>query len=241
MKQLCLRLFTELTAPTPNLLFECIAPPTRRKRSGSRDFTRTPTRADKLEDFLLAATEHHGLTKSAANKLRILFKDCMPLPLNMNLATTVLKDSLVKISKSYDGKEPDTRWFKRLEDVRRILNNLEKLAETLDSAGITPLSNSRTGDTSTYGNYNLPLFFSLDLGLRQRRKHYHGQLLFQCIAIPSNYFDSVRPSDDELFITNDSILSSSGKGIKIAEGGRYDEFLHHSSHTQMRWRKILDW
>lgn len=225
LKRLCLRLFTELTAPTPNLLFQFIAPPTRRKRSGSRDLTRTTTRADKLEDFLLAATEHHGLTKFAANKLRILFKDCMPLPLNMNLATKVLKDSLVKISKSHDGKEPDTRWFKRLEDVRRILNNLEKLAETLDSAGITPLSNSRTGDTSTNGSYNLPLFISLDLGMRQRRKHYHGQLLFQCIAIPSNYFDTVRPSDDESFITNDSILSSSGKGIKIAEGGRYDELV----------------
>ena len=226
LKRQCLRLFTELTAPTPNLLFAYIAPPTRRKRSGSRNIAHESSRAEKLEQFLQEATEHHGLTKSAANKLRILLKDCMPLPLNMNLGIKVLKESLVKISKNHDGKEPETRWFKRLEDVRRILNNLEKLVDTLDSAGITPLSpNSRKDTAPTNSSYNRPLLFSLDLGMRQQKKHYHGQLLFQCISIPSNYFDSFRATDDESFTTNDSILSSSGRGIKIAEGGRFDELV----------------
>ena len=224
LKRLCLRLFTELTAPTPNLLCEFIAPPTRRKRSGSRDITHT-TKADKLDEFLKAAIEHHGLTRPAANKLRILLTNCMPLPLNMNMAIEALKESLASVSKTHDGKEPDTRWFKRYEDVRRILNNLEKLAETLESVGIKPLSDSRMNDASSNSAYNRPLFISLDLGLRQRRKHYHGQLFFQCIAIPSNYFDSFRPSDAELCISNDTILASSGKGIKVAEGGRYDELV----------------
>lgn len=224
LKRLCLRLFTELTAPTPNALFDIIAPPTRRKRSESRDVLHK-TRAGKLEEFLEAASEHHGLTKAAANKLRILFKGCMPLPLNVKPAIKALKESLVSISKNHDGKELDTRWFKRLEDIRRILNNMDKFAETLESVGIIPLSNSKATDTSTNNNYNRPLIISLDLGLRQRRKHYHGQLLFQCIAIPSNYFDSFRSSDIESNVTNETILSSSGKGIKVAEGGRYDELV----------------
>lgn len=227
LKQLCLRLLTELTAPTPSLLFAYIAPPTRRKRAGSRNIGDKASRAEKLEQFLLEATEHHGLDKSAANKLRILLKDCMPLPLNMSLGIKLLKESLLKIGKNHDGgNEPDTRWFKRLEDVRRILNNLEKLIDTLDSAGITPLSvNSNVNTDPTNDSYNRPLLLSLDLGMRQQKKHYHGQLLFQCIAIPSNFFDSFRSTDDESFVTNDSILSSLGKGIKIAEGGRFDELV----------------
>lgn len=227
LKRLCLRLFTELTAPTPNSLFEFVAPPARRKRSSSRELT-LATRPEKLDEFLLAATEKNGLTKSAANRLRLLLQNCMPLPSNMNLAIKALKDGLTSISKNHDGKEPDTRWFKRLEDVVRILNNLENLSKTFQSVGITPLFDSRMEGSSTNNGYNCPLFISLDLGLRQRRKHYHGQLFFQCIAIPSNYFDSCRPSDGESFITNDTILSSSGKGIKVAEGGRYDELVRKS-------------
>ena len=222
LKRLCLRLFTELTAPTPNALFDLITPPTRRKRSNSRDIL-YKSRAGKLEEFLEAASEHHGLTKSAAKKLRNLFKNCMPLPLNMKVTIKVLKESLVSISKNHDGKEPDARWFKRLEDIRRILNNLDKFAETLESVGLVPLSDSKSQDVSTSNSYNRPLIISFDLGLRQRRKHYHGQLLFQCIAIPSNYFDS--SADVESNVTNDTILSSSGKGIKVAEGGRYDELV----------------
>jgi hypothetical protein len=148
--------------------------------------------------------------------------------LNTNRAIKVLKDNLASISKKHDGKEHDTRWFKRVEDVGRILNNLENLAKTLESIGITPLSDTRINDGPRNNGYNRPLLISLDLGLRQRRKHYHGQLFFQCIAIPSNYFDGSRATDDVLFTTNDTILSSSGKGIKVAEGGRYDELVRKS-------------
>ena len=224
LKRLCLRLFTELTAPTPNALVDFLAPPTRRKRSHSRE-TALFSRSEKLDEFLLQATTKHGMSKSAAKNLQLLLQDCMPLPLNMNLAIKALRDSLVSIRKAHNEMEPDPRWFKRVEDAGRILNHLENLAKTLESIGMIPLSDSIPENSSTKNGYNYPLLISLDLGLRQRRKHYHGQLLFQCIAIPSNYFDSSCQTDEEQSVTNDTIVSSSGKGIKVAEGGRYDELV----------------
>ena len=92
LKRLCLRLFTDLTAPTPSSLFELLHPPVRRKRTATRE-TIPLTRAEKLEEFLVAATANHRLTSSIAKKLRVLLHDYMPLPMNMNLAIKVLKDS----------------------------------------------------------------------------------------------------------------------------------------------------
>jgi hypothetical protein len=91
----------------------------------------------------------------------------------------------------------------------------------LSSVGAGP----RIGDeaSQTTDPVNRPLYISLDLGLRQRRKHYHGQLLFQCIALPDNYFDS--PPGDNSGETNESILAPSGGCLKIAEGGRYDDLV----------------
>mmetsp|Transcript_7742 Transcript_7742/g.19117 ORF Transcript_7742/g.19117 Transcript_7742/m.19117 type:complete len:1794 (-) Transcript_7742:268-5649(-) len=224
LKRLCLRLFTELTAPTPNALFNFLAPPTRRKRSCSHE-TIYMTRSEKLDDFLLKATTDHGMSKSTAENLLLLLQNCMPLPLNINLAIKALKDAVVSIRKAHNETEPDPRWFKRVEDAGRIFTHLENLTKTLESIGMIPLSESFPDDSSANNDYNYPLMISLDLGLRQRRKHYHGQLLFQCIAIPSNYFDFSRQTEEEQDVTNDTIVSSSGKGIKIAEGGRYDELV----------------
>lgn len=227
LKKLCLRLFTELTAPTPCSLFEFLAPPTRRKRANSRDSANF-TRTEKLEEFLDVATIHHGLTPSAATKMQILFRNCMPLSASVNKAIKTLKSTLLSLSKAYDGKEPDTRWFKRVEDVGKILNHLENLVKTLQSFGIRPLYDSPSKEKSSISGYNCPLLISLDLGLRQRRKHFHGQLLFQCIAIPSNFFDSPHSEEDSMYTTNDTLLASSGKGIKVAEGGRYDDLVRKS-------------
>jgi hypothetical protein len=165
------------------------------------------------------------MSESTAKNLIILLQDCMPLPLNINLAIKALKDALVSIRKAHKDLVPDPRWFKRFEDASRILNHLENLAKTLESIGMIPLSDSIYEKKSTNMDYNYPLLVSLDLGLRQRRKHYHGQLLFQCIAIPSNYFERFHQTEEEEFITNDTIVSSAGKGIKVAEGGRYDELV----------------
>ncbi|VEU40406.1 unnamed protein product [Pseudo-nitzschia multistriata] len=226
LRRLCLRLFTEITAPTPSSLFQLLPRPAGRTRATSRDGPPV-TRTEKLEQFIEAATRHHSMTSSVADKLRLLLKDCMPLPVNINKAIEVLKKAIeklkaaqVSLSKTFDGKELDSR---------KILNHLENLTKTLQSIGVRTAFDLHTADEKPSTNgYNCPLLISLDLGLRQQRKHYHGQLLFQCIAIPSNYFNSLRSTEDVVRTTNDSLLSSSGKGIKVAEGGRYDELVRKS-------------
>jgi hypothetical protein len=152
----------------------------------------------------------------------------MPLPINVSKAIKVLKSSLSSLSKYRDDKELDTRWFKRIKDVEKKLNHMENLTKTLHSVGVIPLSDSLVKDKSSNSGVNCPLLISLDLGLTQRRQHYHGQILFQCIAIPSNYFENCHSVEEELFITNDTLLSSSGKGVKISEGGRYDDLVRKS-------------
>lgn len=227
LKRLCLHIFTELTAPTPSSLIKLLGPPLRRKRSSSREPLHA-SRSEKLEEFLGAASKHHGLTRSVATKIRILLKNCMPLPINISKAIKVLKSSLSSLSKYRDDKEFDTRWFKRVKDVEKKLDHIENLMKTLHSVGVIPLSDSPVKDKSSNSGFNCPLLISLDLGLTQRRQHYHGQILFQCIAIPSNYFENCHSVEDELFITNDTLLSSSGKGVKISEGGRYDDLVRKS-------------
>lgn len=222
LKQLCLRLFTELTAITPSSLLKFFGPPLRRKRSSSRE-TLHMTRSDRLEEFLTAATTHHGLTISVAKKIRIFFRHCMPLPINTSKAIRVLKSSLLSLRENRDEKEPDTRWFKRVRDVEKMLNHIENLTKTLQAVGLPPLSDNHAKDDCANNGFNRPLLISLDLGLRQRRNHYHGQLFYHCIAIPSNYYETCQSVEDDSLVTNDSLLSSLGKGIKFAEGGRYDD------------------
>ena len=63
----------------------------------------------------------------------------------------------------------------------------------------------------------------MDLGLCQRRKHFHGQLIFQCITIPDNFFNMSK--DDFVGETNKTILSSPTGCFKVAEGSCYDDLV----------------
>jgi len=179
------------------------------------------TRESLLDSFILEATEKHGLSKRSSDRLTLFVKDCLPFPPKIEDALAKLKSTLAKLSK-LECKEADiSRWYKRFEDSGRIVKHLERLFETLKETSFTPILDSPEKMTNDK-RFSRPLFVSLDLGLRQKRKHFHGHLIFQCIAIPSNYFDQP-PS--EIFETNESLLSSTGSGIKIAEGGRYDDLV----------------
>jgi translation initiation factor 2-alpha kinase 4 len=224
MKSLCLRLFTDLSAPSPTSLFDILVQ-SKRKRSASRSGA-SMTRQERLEKFLSDAREYHGLSLSSSIKLKKFFQQCLPLPANISKAINVVKHALATLSKAQDDhQKDDTRLLRRFEDAGRIINHLQCLVSTLQSIGCSPLLDSSPNEGSNT-DINRPLFISLDLGLRQRRKHYHGQLLFQGIALPSNYFEQDLSMLDS--VTNETLLSSSGKGLKIAEGGRYDDLVRKS-------------
>lgn len=220
MKRHCLRLFTEMMAPTPVSLVQYLNHP-RRKRSNSHEIPHT-TRRERLEQFF---SDTEGLTKSSVARLRSFVTMCMPLPVHMDETIRVLKSAVVALGRSSDDKESDTRSLKRFEEIGRIVKHVENLIKTMQSVGMA--SHIDSPSTEPNPGINRPLFVSFDLGLIQRRKHFHGQTLFQCIAIPNNYFDQ----DLSLAVdheTNDKLLSSSGRGTKIAEGGRYDDLVRRS-------------
>lgn len=210
LKKHVLNLFSQLTAPTPSSVFQFITA-TRRKRSMSRDIS--ATRESLLDSFILEATEKYGLSKTSSERLSLFIKDCLPFPPKIGDALLKLKSTLSKLSK-LENKETDVlRWYKRFEDAGRVVKHLQSLFETLKEASIVPTIDS-PGTKTNGKRFSRPLFVSLDLGLRQKRRHFHGHLIFQCIAIPSDYFD--QPYSDTLE-TNETFLSSSGPGIKIAE------------------------
>jgi histidyl-tRNA synthetase len=219
-KRHCLRLFTDVMAPAPVSLVQYLNPE-RRRRSNSHDTTHL-SRRERLEKFF---SDTEGLPKNTVSRLRSFVTKCMPLPVHVIDAIRVLKSAMASFGHTADDNETDTRSMKRLEEIFKITKHLESLITTMQSVGLTPLIDSPSIE-SGHG-INKPLFISLDLGFYQKRKHFHGQTLFQCIAIPSNYFDQdlLLEEDHE---TNDHLLSSSGRGIKIAEGGRYDDLVRRS-------------
>lgn len=171
-----------------------------------------------LERQLEDAISKHGLTTTAANRLRtFITKGCRPLPCNIVEALDKLQLAVTYMRSTDKEAKTDPRRMKRYEDCNKILKGLKSLASSLDALGISP----RFGNQRSVAGVNRPLYISLDLGLRQRRKHYHGQILFQCIALPDNYLDELPNVEDH----NDFIISSSGPGMKLAEGGRYDDLV----------------
>ncbi len=217
IRRVCLRLLTQFAAPSPSRLFRFL--PIKRKRSNSRYSEQNPR--ELLASALKDAIEKHGLSESAANCLKLFISSgCLPLPVDILEAVDAIKASLSKLQQSLMGSTTDPRRFRRFEDAGKSLKHLSNLVQLLSSIGIGPMFGSN-GEASLL---NRPLYISLDLGLRQRRDHYHGYTLYQCISLRDNYFDDVVNGDDEIE-TNDTILSSPGSGLKIAEGGRYDDLV----------------
>jgi histidyl-tRNA synthetase len=223
VRRLCLRILTHSTAPAPHRLAGFLV--ARRQRS-STGRQKDISEIEELDRRLSDAVSNHGLPSSAADKLRIFVtKGCLPLPVDILDAIETLHVAVSHLRQCENRTKEDPRQLKRFEDVSRSLKSLESLVQLMYSVDIGPLLGGVAKNTKD--RMNRPLYISLDLGLRQRRKHYHGQVFFQCIAIPDNYFDQYS-ADDGQIETNDTIISHSGRGSKIAEGGRYDELVSDS-------------
>jgi hypothetical protein len=189
----------------------------KRKKKRNKNQKKANT-IEHLERLLEDAVSNHGLPTAAANRLRVFItKGCMPLPCNVAEALDKLQSAVSYLRSTDKEAKVDARRMKRYEDSFKILKSLKMLTANLDALGVAPLFGNQRGA----GGVNRPLYVSFDLGLRQRRKHYHGQILFQCIALPDNYFDDLSNFDDH----NDFVISASGPGIKLAEGGRYDDLV----------------
>jgi len=218
IRRACLAIFSASCAPGPSYVSKAL-----RKKGKKRTKQKKKANAAELLDAQLSdAVENQSLPIPAANKLRaFITKGCMPLPCNIEEATDKLLSAVLFIRSSDKEAKSDPRRMKRYEEIGKILKSLKNLIASLGALGVGPLLGS--GKQSSKGRVSRPLYISLDLGLRQRRKHYHGQLLFQCIVLPDSYFEDVADTGEEH--TNDYVTSSNGPGMKVAEGGRFDDLV----------------
>jgi hypothetical protein len=185
-----------------------------RKRSNSKSAYVNPK--ERLTTALESAVNNHGLPPQSSTALKsFITNGCFPLPVEIENALDSIKSALMKL-RNFHGRTIDARQFRRFEDAGKCLKHLKNLITLLSSIGIGPLLASK----NPAGKISRPIFISLDLGLRQRRANYNGQTFFQCVALKDDYFENLYNDGGEPE-TNDSIVSSTGLGLRIAEGGRY--------------------
>mmetsp|Transcript_23314 Transcript_23314/g.33919 ORF Transcript_23314/g.33919 Transcript_23314/m.33919 type:complete len:642 (+) Transcript_23314:278-2203(+) len=182
-----------------------------------------------LDRLLEYAMKRQELPRDAANRLRnFLSHGCLPLPANFDEALDALQEASrkLRLRDAAEGKG-DTRRSKRFDDVTRGIRSLKQLSIAMRSLGIIPLLESSKNSQKYFDDnadmrLRQPAFILIDLGLRQRRKHINGQLLFQAIMLPDDYFDLYFQYKIENI---DTMVASGGCGVKVAEGGRYDDLV----------------
>ena len=220
IRRVAFRILTQVTAPPPSRLSGGL--PKAKKVGGQ--IAATPEQL--LDGMLADAVTFHGLPQPAANNLRrFIVSRCLPLPTDFLEALDCIQDGVVQLRRSgRKDNKPDPRRLKRFDDVGRSLKSMRELYGLLVSAGISPVFGREGKQNDRESRLSCPLYISLDLGLRQRRKHLHGLLHFQAIALPDDYFER-NVVDEGIIESNDTIISASGPGSRIAEGGRYDELV----------------
>jgi hypothetical protein len=212
VRQVCCHILSRFTAPSPHSI-----------NARSTDDTKLSDQVlsnqiESLNALLNDAISRQGLTDRAAKNITFFVSECLPLSSDIVLAIDNLHLAVMKL-KVFDDNKKDTRREKRLEDAAKSLRSLKNLIAVLYDLNLGPVND---GQRPIEGKPPArPLFISLDLGLNQRRKHYHGGTIFQCIALPNDFFKT----KGDLTEHNETIISSSGRGIKIADGGNYSELV----------------
>jgi hypothetical protein len=212
VRQVCCHILSRFTAPSPHSI------KVRTMVDTKLSDQVLSNQIESLNALLNDAVSRQGLTDRAAKRFSFFVKECFPLPLDVFLAIGNLQQAVVNL-KSIDDNREDARREKRLDDAAKSLRSLRNLIAVLNDLNLGPLNE---GQRPVEGKQPArPLFISLDLGLNQRRKHYHGGTIFQCIALPNDFFKT----KVDLTEHNETIIAPSGRGIKIADGGNYSELV----------------
>lgn len=219
LRKNCLELLTELTAPTPSTALASIPRLTRtRSRSISEGSVGdTKRQLTEILDSHITKLIDGGLSRSAAQRLHMfLSSGVSPLPTNLEDAVDSVLRAVGNIRLLDSGSNADPRRLKRYDDIGRSAKHLKHLSQVLGTVGVSPHlrghKNTKSLQNSPISN---PLYVCLDLGLRQRRRHF-SQLFFQAMLIP--------PVTLHSFESNGQ-LGDHEIGIKVAEGGRYDDLV----------------
>lgn len=209
LRRYCYGMFSRCSAPSPHV-FQTTS---KKERSMKKEEKGSTDPLKQLGEMLEKATRDHELPREAATRLRIfLSSGCLPLPSDFYLALDALQNATKRLRSLDENKVVSVRKNKKFEDVGRSLRTLHNCMDAMSAIGIFPL-HENDGEKN---NMHPPLYVSIDLGLRQKRRHYHGNILYQAILLPDDF---------QTIHTTDALFGSAGKGIKIAEGGRYDDLV----------------
>lgn len=207
LRKACYHILTCCTAPPPSLLWTT-NPEGKKIRGKKRKINPKKICGGLIE----LAIHEHGLPKGAATRLRaFLNSGCLPLSVDISEAISALEAGTKKLRSMDDQRHHVPRRQKRFEEVARGLRSIRNCIEAMTAMGIK-FQNVNTENQCDH----FPAYISLDLGLRQPTLHYHGQIYYQAIMLTEGP-DSI--------VSNDTLLSGDGKGVKIAEGGRYDDLV----------------
>ena len=166
-----------------------------------------------IDVHLVNAITRSGLPEESAKRLRIVLEGCMPSSGKFLETLAAIDDSMKRLHVAdLKGVQDARRLKKHYEVAAKSLSSLRSFYSILESFESTTLVDTMNGKAG-WDNIHLPVYISIDLGLRHRRK-LHGPLIFHAIILPDNYFQSNADA---------TILSSKG-GI-VADGGRYDDLV----------------
>lgn len=208
-RRAALMILTRYTAPSPHMLKSFMKP--KGKVSSGRFPVDASDQTKKLDILFSEAVSFSEMPQSAADRLKAFVKCCLPLPVDVNASIECLKKAIIKI-RGIGGDNVEQRRVRRFEEALKSLGSIKDLYAMIQNLGLDPLTSQ---PQVRKGQFCRPLYISVDLGLRQHRKHYHGGILFQCIVLPDDFFlGNLNPDD-----TNDTLTSPSGRGTKVAEGG----------------------
>lgn len=104
-------------------------------------------------------------------------------------------------------------------EAMRCINQLRQLLRAIEALGIVAALFESPQD-GLKKKVSYPAYIAIDLGLRQKRKHFSGRLYFQAVLLHDDFFRGDGESLNQTF---------DGKGVRIAEGGRYDDLVRQVS------------
>jgi len=106
------------------------------------------------------------------------------------------------------------------QEVKRTISQLKQLLKAMEALGVVPAIQNQNEKFDENEHISSPAYISIDLGLRQKRRHMSGGVFFQAILLQDNFFEGKEKPE----ATKGKHVYG-GKGSRIAEGGRYDDLV----------------
>ena len=223
LRRECFLIFTKFLSCAPYEISRLV---NKRSRKSKRKQYKSRQSNWNLDSCIEDLTSNYGLPLESANRLKTFLTGCLPLSCKIESCLNSIQASTNKL-KNIDIKgEMDSKRSRRYADIAKHLGRIRRLIHSMRAMGLYPLVDAfaanKTKSSQGDNRVTAPAFISIDLGLRQRRRHMHGSIFFQAVVLPEDYFIGVM---DTNFEDNETLLSAQGVGVKVAEGGRFDDLV----------------